>query len=142
MMQAFIYRHLVPSQRFMVAVTGPPRRGRTLELASESPVRVPVGGTTRVRMTTPRYPKNREVVLELRDPPEGVTLEDVETVPGGLAFLLRADGKTATAGPADNLIVEAFMETTGGKPDGSGVQGKRRFSIGVLPAIPMEIVQR
>jgi len=141
MMQAFSYRHLVPSQECLAAVEGPDRRSLPVTLASESPVRIPVGGTASVRLRTPRSPKQRDIFLELREPPGGVTLEDVSAVPGGLAFLLKADGEKVKAGPADNLIVEAFAEAPVGKPNDKGKREMRRFSLGVLPAIPLEIVQ-
>jgi hypothetical protein len=78
--------------------------------------------------------------LELREPPAGVTLGDVTVLPAGLAFQLKAD-KEATA-MADNLIVEVFRETTPKAQEGKPAPQKRRYSMGVLPAIPIEIVAR
>jgi len=142
MMQAFLYRHLVPSQELMVLVRKPVFRGQFFELASDGPVRIPAGGTTQVRIRVPKNPRLREVDLELSEPPEGVTLEDVAVVPIGLAFHLKADGDVVQAGLADNLIVEAFTETEIRKQPSKGPKQKRRISLGVLPAIPFEIVQK
>ena len=47
MMQAFLYRHLAPSQQLMVAVIGK-RPGPPIELATEGPIRIPAGGTVQV----------------------------------------------------------------------------------------------
>jgi len=135
LMQAFAYRHLVPSQELMVAVLGgrpaPPR-----ELAGAVPVR----GSATVRVKTPRRPVLRDVQLELLDPPAGITLEDVTVVPKGLAISLKADADVVV-GLADNLIVEAFVERPGRSPGADGAKQKRRVSLGVVPAIPFEIVQ-
>lgn len=140
MMQAFLYRHLVPSQELMVQVTGKKPIGPPVELANRALVRVPAGSTAEVRIKTPRRPMLQDIELELREPPEGITLQDVTVVPEGLAFLLKADGDTAQVGLADNLIVEAFAETTGRKRGDKARKQKRRVSLGVLPAISFEIV--
>jgi len=42
---------------------------------------------------------------------------------------------------ADNLIVEVFREFAVKGKDGKLTKQKRRNSIGILPAIPIEIVQ-
>jgi hypothetical protein len=144
MMQAFAYRHLVPSRELVVAARRIQYAAPPMELAGSGPVRIPAGGATQVRMNTPMRPGLRNVQLALSDPPKGMTLQDVTVVPGGLTFALKADGDAAKAGFADNLIVEAFTETAAGQ---KGVKApkqlqQQRFSLGVLPAIPFEIVQR
>ncbi len=141
MMQAFLYRHLAPSQELMVAVTGK-RPGPPLELVGDGPVRISAGGTAQVRIKTPRRPMVKQMELELREPPEGVTLQDVTVVPEGLAFVLKADRDAARVGLEGNLIVEAFTEMAGRQQGGKAPKQKRRVSLGVLPAIPFEIVQR
>lgn len=83
----------------------------------------------------------QEIQLELNEPPEGVTLHDVTVVPQGLAFQLRADKDVVRAGFADNLIIEAFRESVVRQKDGKPTNQKRRNSVGVFPAIPIEIVQ-
>jgi hypothetical protein len=142
MMQAFLYRHLAPSQELMVAVMSTRFRTPPIELAASGPVRIPVGGTAQVRIKTPRGPMLQNMRLELSDPPKGLTLQDVTAVPDGLEFVLKADGDAAKAGFADNLIVEAFTETAGGQKGGKAATQRQRVSLGVLPAIPIEIVQR
>jgi len=140
MMQAFLYRHLAPSRELMAAVIGR-GRGAPLEMAGGGSIRIPVGGTAQVRIKTPRFSRLAEIELELSEPPEGVTLQEVKIVPDGLAFLLKADGDAAKVGFADNLIVEAFTESAGGGRNDNAANRKRRVSLGVLPAIPFEIVR-
>jgi hypothetical protein len=142
MMQAFLYRHLTPSQELMVSVIRARFGGRLFELARGGPVRIPAGGTTRVRIRAPKHPRLKDIELELSEPPEGLTLQDVTVVPIGLAFELKADGDAAQTGFADNLIVEAFIEVESQGRGGGAANQTRRVSLGVLPAIPFEIVRR
>lgn len=159
MMQAFAYRHLVPAGALMVSVKEAARRfgGPGVQLASNGPVQLQPGGTTQVRVRAPKRPNMPELHLELSDPPKGVTLQDVTPIPEGVAFSLKAAADTKP-GPMDNLIVEASVDiaappqqqrvtpavavaaaTTTGT---AAAKQKRRTSIGVLPAIPFQIVQR
>ncbi|HET6428665.1 MAG TPA: hypothetical protein VFJ30_09670, partial [Phycisphaerae bacterium] len=59
-----------------------------------------------------------------------------------LEFRLAADKDTAKSGLADNLIVEAFRELVPKAKKGAAPAKKRRWSIGFLPAIPVEIVRK
>jgi len=113
---------------------------RLMRLTLRRFVRIPVGGTAQVRIKTTRFPRLAEIELELSEPPEGVTLQEVKTLPDGLELLLKADGDAAKAGFADNLIVEVFTESAP-RPGGNAATQKRRVSLGVLPAIPFEIVR-
>ncbi|MHC4630052.1 MAG: hypothetical protein ACYS9C_02130 [Planctomycetota bacterium] len=140
-MQAFLYRHLVPTQELLVLVQKAKWRAPPVALAGRSPVRIPVGGSARVRIKTRKRAVLKEMQLELNEPPEGLTLHDVTVVPEGLAFKLKADKDAMQSGFADNLIVEAFREYTPKQKDGKSSNQKRRYSMGVLPAIPIEIVQ-
>ncbi|MFH1574270.1 MAG: hypothetical protein ABIG68_09820, partial [Acidobacteriota bacterium] len=141
MMQAFLYRHLTPSKEFMVAVRGKGGRVPTIALADSRTLRIPAGGTAQVRIKAPKSPMLRRAQLKLCEPPEGVTLHDVNVVPEGLALLLKADGDAIQAGFADNLIVEASVVREIPGRGGQGETQKQRVSIGVLPAIPFEIVE-
>lgn len=141
MMQAFLWRHLTPSQELVVSVMKIRARVPTVALASRGPIRIPEGGTAQVRIRTPKRPAQQKIQLKLSEPPEGLTLQNVRVVPDGVAFLVKADGDKVKAGFANNLIVEAFGEVTW-KNRQTKKPTKRRVSFGVLPAIPFEIVQR
>jgi hypothetical protein len=142
MMQAFIYRHLVPSEDLMVAVLarkGPPLRA---ELTAAGPVPIPAGGSARVWLKLPRRGIPRDIQLDLSDPPQGVTIHAITTDRDGLAFELQADAAGPAVGYADNLIVQVFREVTPPARDGKPAAKPRRSELGVLPAIPIRIVQR
>jgi hypothetical protein len=93
-----------------------------------------------VRVRAPKDPRLQQVELELRDPPEGITLHDVTVVPIGLAFHLTADRDAIQPGFADNLIVEAFIEVEARNQADNAPKKTQRVSLGLLPAIPIEIV--
>jgi hypothetical protein len=139
-MQAFLYRHLVPAQELLVSVQKSRWGMPAIELAGRSPVRIPVGGSAQVRIKAPKRSILKEMRLALSDPPEGVTLHDVTVVPEGLAFRLEADKDKVEPGLGDNLIVEVTREYTPKGKDGKPSNKKRRYSLGTFPAIPIEIV--
>ena len=141
-MQAFLYRHLVPAQEFLVLIQKSRWGVPPVELAGNSPVRIPAGGSAQVRIKTARRANFKGIQLQLNEPPEGLTMHDVAVVPNGLSFQLKAEKDAMQSGFADNLIVEAFREYVVKQKDGKPPNQKRRNSMGFFPAIPIEIVQR
>ena len=139
MMQAFLYRHLAPAEEFVAAIIGNKQSGPPVELVDSGVVQIPKGGDAEVRVKTPKGPLLKTVKLELSNPPKGVALDNRQIVPEGLSFMLHANAEAVDAGFADNLIVEAFTERQVGK---GPTQQTQRVSIGVLPAIPFEVVTR
>lgn len=138
-MQAFLYRHLVPAQGFLVLIQKTRWGAPPVELASNSPVRIPAGGSAHVRFKAARRANFQDVILQINEPPEGLTMHNVTVMPDGLSFELKAEKDTIQI--ADNLIVEAFREFVVKGKDGKLINQKRRNSMGVFPAIPIEIVQ-
>lgn len=138
MMQAFAYRHLVPARQLMALVVGGRRNAPVIQLGGAGPVKIPAGGTAQVRVFSPAMAFLRDSLhLELSDPPPGVTLQEVQRLPGGVALVLKADKDHV--GYADNLIVSASAETEL-PAQGKQAARKLRFSLGVLPAIEFDIV--
>jgi hypothetical protein len=153
-MQAFLYRHLVPAKELLVFVQKAKWGTPPVELVGDSPIRIPAGGSADVRLRAGKRASFKDVQLQLNSPPAGVTLHDVRVVPDGLVFRLQADpvhqeplavGNAGSAGLksgfAGNLIVEAFRETVVNQKDGKPTNQSRRSSMGFLPAIPVQIVQ-
>jgi hypothetical protein len=136
MMQAFIYRHLVPAEQWLVAVRGRARSRLPLRVLGEKPVRLPAGGTAEARLFVPSSPLLSQIQLVLSDPPAGITLRDVSQVTEGVALVLHADAGQVSPGLKGNLVVDAFVQRATRQPGGA----KRRFPVGVLPAIPFEVV--
>jgi hypothetical protein len=138
MMQAFYYHHLVPAHEWLAHITGQPRPNARAawKVDSEKAVRLTPGGSAAVRVEV-NAPRLAEVLrLELNSPPDGIAIEEVQTVRGGVSIVLRVDGK-AKAGLKGNLIFDAFMERAAPNAPQSA---RRRAPLGTLPAIPFEIV--
>ena len=138
-MQAFLYRHLVPAEEFLVLVQKSRWGAPPVTLFGGSPVRIPLGGSTRVTLKTRKTQTLKQMKLVLNKPPEGVTIHGVTVVPQGLAFQLRANKDTVQSGFADNLLIEAFREYNPKDKQGKPLP-KRRSSMGLLAAIPIEVV--
>ena len=140
MMQAFLYRHLVPAGELLVHVQS--ARGiPDIERDGDGPVKIPAGGSVRVLFRGGRRANFSNLQLQLSEPPDGLTLEDVTATPGSLELLLKADKKTIKDGFRDNLIIEAMREFVPRQQEGRPNPQKRRVSMGFLPAVPIEIVQ-
>ncbi len=138
-MQAFLYRHLVPAQELLISVMKMKWPYPPVELAASGPVQVSGGSSAMVRMKTWKRPILEEMKLELKDPPAGVSLHDVAVIPEGFSFRVQADKELAPLGHAGNLIVEAYREYFPRDKDGKLSTQKRRVPMGCLPAIPVEI---
>ena len=141
MMQAFIYRHLVPEKNLLVAVIARPRPRAPLNFLGESPVKLPSGGTARLKFSLPRGPMFENVQLALNNPPEGISIQNASPAQESLTLLLHADADKVKTGQKGNLIIEASTERTNNPGGGTQPPNKKRVSLGVLPAIPFEIVK-
>jgi hypothetical protein len=125
MLQAFIYRQLVPSGDLFASVTGT-KTGSSPVVVS-GPVKIPVGGCGKIVVSQHGLaPFNiKDTRLELRDPPDGVTLEGFSPCEGGIAITFRCTDKTKP-GTRGNLLVETFGEKiTPGKDGAKPVTNRR-----------------
>lgn len=125
--QAFIYRHLVPAVECLVSVTKPTIPDPAGTVTGPLPVRIPAGGATRVKVETGKRPDLTGVEFDFSEPPKGVTLGEAKALDDGVEFVLQAP--EAQVGYADNLIIEVFWAGQG-----------QRYFLGLVPAIPFEIV--
>lgn len=137
MMQAFAYHHLVPANEMMIIVSGKARARFPARLLDRGPVKIPVGGTALARLAIPRGGGPERIQLVLSDPPEGITLKSSLVNREGAVLQLHADGSKVRPGFRGNLIVEAYPESAK-KPGGAA---SKKFALGTLPAIPIEIVK-
>jgi len=140
MMQAFVYRHLVPTKDWVVSITGRRRQGASLKLLGRGPVRLPAGGTGRLRLSVPKALAATQLRVELNEPPEGIAVKKVSPDRAGLTVLLSLEEGKAKPGLKGNLIAEAFREWALKSRDGKPTGRTRRISLGILPAIPFEVV--
>ncbi len=140
MMQAFAYRHLVPARELKVTVSGRWMSKAPLRVLGTTPLKIPAGGTARVSIGAPGGASVSRARLELSEPPEGIAIQDVAAIRDGAELVLKADAAKVEPGLSGNLIVNVFA-----RPPASGNAkpqvNRRRAPLGVLPAIPFEIVE-
>jgi hypothetical protein len=144
MMQAFAYRHLVPARELEVAVADNPRpfASNAIKILSATPVKIPAGGTARVRVATPSNAFATRFDLELNSAPAGISIQGVSPVDGGVEIVLEcADSKTPSV-TAGNLIVNVLPKIAQAAPAANQPRNQRRNPVGALPAIPFVIVAK
>jgi len=141
MMQAFLYRHLVPSTDWIVAITGERRSRINFSVLGDGPVRLVPGRTGLVRIAGPQGLLAMKLKLELSDPPKGIAITKVLPDQRGFVVELSADSEDAKPGLKGNLIAIGSVEVTSRYSSGGKRRIiRRRISLGALPAIPFEIL--
>jgi hypothetical protein len=141
MMQAFIYRHLVPSAQLAVMVTGQdrPLMRDAFKILSATPVEIPPGSSAHVRVSTPGNFSER-FKLELSNPPEGISLASVSPVPGGVDMVFACDATKVKAGASGNLICDVMPKNPAGGADPKKPGNLPRRAVeATLPAIPFKV---
>ena len=136
-MQAFLWRHLVTADEWLVNVV--PGRGKRppIELANPLPLRIPVGGKAEVRVKAGKWIVDRGVELEPNEAPNGITLSPARQIPNGFAFDVMADA-TAAPGLETNLIIHLFSKA---QPRKKGAKARAKYRISNLPAIPIILLK-
>jgi len=140
MMQAFGPTHLVPSEKFLVMVLKQTFRNIPMSLISNQQLKIPAGQSSQVQVRIPQRMQFEEVILELKNPPDGISLEGSEIKEGVLTFTIKTDASKVKTRFADNLIVEVFTNSPVGPKDEQGNRTIQKISRGFLPAIPIEII--
>jgi hypothetical protein len=157
--QAFFYKHVVPAGNLILVPEDrdrfreeaaraakenkpfpPPAASRSfqtpMEILSEQPVRIPVGGTVEVQVRM-GWSRDGQIQVELSDPPEGITVDRASWNERGLTLVLRGDAAEAEPKRRGNLMANAFLQTRVTEKDGK-TREVRNF-IGPLPALPFEV---
>jgi hypothetical protein len=140
LMQAFAYRHLVPAQDLKVAVSGrvPSRRPTkfaskvVLKVADKLPVRIPAGGAVNVKLDASRPMYLGNVKLQLKDPPDGIDIQQGKPSRGSLQFLLQSDAAKVEPGQRGKLLLNATSKNR---------SKQLRDALASLPAISFVIVE-
>ena len=129
----------MPAAVELAFVTGGGRFIPIFAPSDKEPIKLPAGGQVQVVVKAPGRQWGA-LSLDLHDAPAGISLGEVTAIPGGLTFVLKASEKAPPVGYANNLIVEASTEYQLKRADGTLDPNKRRGSLGLLPALPFEIV--
>jgi hypothetical protein len=137
MMQAFLYRHLVPSQELFAAGLNARWIVPPIEPNFSNPVKIKSGTTTQIIFKTANRPAYERMKFELNSAPEGLTLQDVNVAAGKLIFNLKADEKIKK-GLCDNLIIDISIEVEQ-KQNRDKQKNQKMVNFGVIPAIPITV---
>lgn len=140
MMQAFAYRHLVPSKELMVLASGGGLSRTGIKILTPTPLRIPAGGAARIRVAIPTNTFRGKVQLELSNPPKGISIRETSPIREGTEIVLQADATLAKPGLKGNLIIQALVERTPLFGTDKGSANRRPTPMGTLPAIPFEIL--
>ncbi|MCF6176119.1 MAG: hypothetical protein L3J71_10170 [Victivallaceae bacterium] len=138
-MQAFLYRHLLPAKQLAVYVRPQKWNANPVRLLSKAPVKISVGGKAEVKIQFRWGKYLNSLEFSLSQPPKGLTIGKVRILPKnqGIAFDLHADAKKLKAGFNDNIMVEVVRKYTNKK-----TKKVSRSHAGFLPAIPIKIVAK
>lgn len=133
MMQAFIYRHLVPTHELAVASIGRAGGRKPFGCDTNSLVRLQPGHDATIHFNTP--PRLAEkALIELSEPPDGVAVREIQPERGGTKVVLSCDAAKAKPGAKGNLIFNFYPDkANAGRPN-------QRPTPTLLPAVRFEIV--
>jgi hypothetical protein len=137
MMQAFAYRHLVTSQQLLAWVLDSKRFVPTFQLIGSPSVKIAKGSSTKVTVESKKAMLTPDITLKMSHGPKGLALENFVSSWGQVSFDLKADPNLLPAGFKDNIIIEASSDIVRGK-----MKKKQHVSLGVLPALSVEIVPK
>ncbi len=127
MMQAFFYRHLVPSEELLVNVQGRTTAGVQATIVDAIPLKIPTQGKVSVRIVTPDYSPAERGQLRLLEPPDGIRLKGATWGKLGVEITFEVNPAEIKPGTKGNLLVNF------------AVREPKRVPLGCLPAIAYEI---
>ena len=135
-MQAFLWRHLVSTNQWMVTVAGR-RSGPVLKPIGESPLALRGGSTAHLCIAIPEGDIRKQLRFTLDEPPKGLAIKRTTPHPEGLAIEITADAKKVQHGLKGNLILNVARERPITRQDGTTTT--YRSDLGPMAAIPFEI---
>jgi hypothetical protein len=131
MMQAFSYKHLVPAQTIVLAITEKEDAKITPVLAFNEPIRIPAGGSVQLNMDITRQNNFQDKIsIGLDNPPKGISAGEIQAAANDSlkTITIKADKKEFKVGYKGNLIL-------------TGRANKKKI-ITASPAIPFIITSK
>ncbi len=138
MTQAFIYQHLVPTKDWTIFVTGKAPGKRPCTFVGNG-LRLHSGGTDRAGFMVDQGHDASHFKFELSEPPPGITLQDPVPEGHGLWVPVKCDAEKVKVGLKGNLVFNLFQEDTYINKENKNLV-TNRWMIGMLPAVPFEVV--
>jgi hypothetical protein len=139
-MQAFIYRHLVPAEAFHLCVFGAVETFEVEEMGSGR-ITLRPGGSAKLSVDMPDRTSWGEVELELSNPPPGISIQSASVDERSGRIVFQCDRESVVPGIRGNLIVHAYAVRDPETMKGRGQRKKPRRLLTALPAISFRIVE-
>ena len=139
-MQAFLYRHLVGAKELLLFSKKINRRAKpAVRMIGSTPVKIKNGSETEIFFKSAVGRRIFEKLkIELDNPPEGITITNINLTANGFAIKLHADNKILKPNYKDNLIFAVYHYIP--KPKNKKRKTNRNnFRVTTLPAVPIEI---
>ncbi len=142
MMQAFIWYHLVPVEKWNVFVSGKPGARMPFKLLTNNSLTLPRGGDVYINV----QPLAKKLVgdqfkLQLSEPPEGISAA-IETDDSGAFAVKISTTEEVEPELRGNLLMSAYKEFTPAPTEENPAPRTQRTNYGFLPAIPFEVSKR
>jgi hypothetical protein len=114
MMQAFLWRHLVPAWDLSANLPPDAAPRPPITLLSDVPVSIPAGASAGVDVDViaPAGTNIGPVQFELIDPPEGISVQAAGSAKGSARMVLACDEAKLKPGAKGNLIAVAYVMVT------------------------------
>lgn len=139
LMQAFLWRHLVPGRELLSILLSGPQRVAPPEISTPLPLRIPRGGSVVVRVRTAARQRNEDLSFALRNAPPGISLVRTAPTRDGYEFEIKAAADAPPASAEGNLIIGVEYAWGPKAEEGKPPPQKRKLGVGVLPAIPYRV---
>ena len=142
MTQAFFNHHLVPAEEQMLMVVRRAGLRAPARIAGPRLLRIPAGGAAALRAQVELPPNANfgRLMFELGNPPAGVEIGAVQQSGPEVTVTVRCQPDGSKPSTKGNLIVHIVAERMA--PASAKAPGRvTRVELGVLPAIPFEIVR-
>jgi hypothetical protein len=142
MMQAFIWRHLVPVEDWAVIVSGKPGPKPPFDIVMPGPrILLPVGGDVYVPVRPANKNVNPEELFVTLNEPKGVTAKIAIDAMGAFAVKITTDAEKVEPGSRGNLLLHAHRLATPNATKENPNPKPWRTDFGYFPAIPFEIAK-
>ena len=143
-MQAFLWRHLLPAQEVAACVLTQRAPLPAIRLAEKHPVRIGRGGVGKARFEVTGRFDATAYAYQLVDAPRGVSIQGVKKAGRDFVVEIRAERDVPKDERIDHLLIEVFTKP-GTPADTRRRRPKRRraaavgSSLGYLPVVPYRV---
>jgi hypothetical protein len=141
MMQAFAYRHLVPSKELWIDILPRIQRRPPMQIqADDIPLILVPGKAAILSIQMPAGRQTDRFGFELSEAPDGLSIKKIEHHVGSVDVFINFDAAKLRPGARGNLIFSAYADPQK-EPDAEKTkkQAPRRISLGFIPAVPYEV---